>query len=81
MLLDEYTFTSETLVLYIKKTASIAHVISENWHENAPKGARKKGKKVPAKLCAEEACLLCHDEEISCKWEQSQASLSYAERS
>ena len=22
---------------------------------------------VPAKLCAEEACLLCHDEEISCK--------------
>jgi hypothetical protein len=30
-----------------KVTASITHVISENWHETAPKGARKKLQEIP----------------------------------
>ena len=64
-----------------KETAQYRLQSSISSQENVPKGTQKKDKKVPAKLCAEEACLLCHDEEISCKWEQSQASLSYAERS
>ena len=44
------------------KTAQYYSCNRTSNQENAPKGARKKDKKVPAKLCAEEACLLCHDE-------------------
>ena len=45
-----------------KETAQYRLQSSISSQENVPKGTQKKDKKVPAKLCAEEACLLCHDE-------------------
>ena len=45
-----------------RKTAEYRLQSSISSQENVPKGTQKKDKKVPAKLCAEEACLLCHDE-------------------
>ena len=44
-----WTMLSAAEILYQKKTASIAHVISENWHETAPKGARKKLQEISCK--------------------------------
>ena len=44
------------------KTAQYRSLSFISSQENVPKGTPKKDKKVPAKLCAEEACLLCHDE-------------------
>ena len=40
-----WTMLSAAEILYQRKTASIAHVVSENWHETTPKGAKKSQQK------------------------------------
>ncbi len=63
-----FTYVIQTAVLTEskcrnkRKTAEYRLQSSISSQENVPKGTQKKDKKVPAKLCAEEACLLCHDE-------------------